>query len=67
MKELSLQIETTKKQIQESLRTIKRHSEITQKELRRQQNLLQVEIDKLPTTQRNLINIERQFKFNDEI
>lgn len=67
MKELSLQIETTKKQIQESLRTIKRHSEITQKELRRQQNLLQVEIDKLPTAQRNLINIERQFKFNDEI
>lgn len=67
MKELSLQIETTRKQIQESLRTIKKHSEITQKELRRQQNLLQVEIDKLPTTQRNMINIERQFKFNDVI
>lgn len=67
MKELNLQIETTKKQIQESLRTIKKHSEITQKELKRQQNLLQAEIDKLPTTQRNMINIERQFKFNDEI
>lgn len=67
MKELTLQIETTKKQIQESLRTIKKHSEITQRELRRQQNLLQAEIDKLPTTQRNMINIERQFKYNDEI
>lgn len=67
IKELNLQIETTRKQIQESLKTIKQHLDITQKELKRQQNLLQVEVDKLPTTQRNMINIERQFKFNDEI
>lgn len=67
MKELSLQIETTRNQIQENLRTIKKQSDITDKELKRQKNLLQTEIDKLPTTQRNMINLERQFKFNDEI
>lgn len=67
MKELSLQIETTQNQIQENLRTIKKQSDITDKELKRQKNLLQTEIDKLPTTQRNMINLERQFKFNDEI
>ncbi len=67
MKELNSQLEMVKKQIQESLKTIRKHSDITQKELKRQQNLLQSEIDKLPTTQRNMINIERQFKFNDEI
>lgn len=67
MKELLLQIETTRNQIQENLRTIKKQSDITDKELKRQKNLLQTEIDKLPTTQRNMINLERQFKFNDEI
>ncbi len=67
IKELTTQIETTRKQIQESLKTINKHLDITQKELKRQQNLLQSEIDKLPSTQRNMINIERQFKFNDEI
>lgn len=67
MKELSLQIETTRQQIQENLRSIKKQSAITDRELKRQKNLLQVEIDKLPTTQRNMINLERQFKFNDEI
>lgn len=67
MKELSLQIETTRQQIQENLRSIKKQSDITDRELKRQKNLLQVEIDKLPTTQRNMINLERQFKFNDEI
>ncbi len=67
MKELSLQIKTTRQQIQENLRSIKKQSDITDRELKRQKNLLQVEIDKLPTTQRNMINLERQFKFNDEI
>ncbi len=67
MKELSLQIETTRQQIQENLRTIKKQSDITDRELKRQRNLLQAEIDKLPSTQRNMINLERQFKFNDEI
>ena len=67
MKELSLQIESIRLQIQESLRTIKNISDINQRELTRRNNLLQTEIDKLPSTQRNMINIERQFKFNDEI
>ncbi len=67
MKELSSQIETTREQIKESLKTIKKHLDITQRELKRQEKQLQLELDKLPTTQRNMINIERQFKFNDEI
>lgn len=67
MRELSLQIESVRDQIQESLKTIKNISNINQRELQRRNNLLQTEIDKLPSTQRNMINIERQFKFNDEI
>lgn len=66
-KELQITITTLRKQIGESLKNIKTASNITQRELQRQQNQLQVEIDKLPSTQRNMINIERQFKFNDEI
>ncbi|MBR5253859.1 MAG: polysaccharide biosynthesis tyrosine autokinase [Bacteroidales bacterium] len=67
MKELLAQMETIKNQIKESLKNIQQVSQINETELNRQQKALQMEIDQLPTTQRNMINIERQFKFNDEI
>lgn len=66
-KELQITITTLRKQIAESLKSIKTASNITQRELQRQQNQLQIEVDKLPSTQRNMVNLERQFKFNDEI
>ena len=66
-KELQIKIETIRKQIAESLKNLKNVSDINMRELQRQQNALQVQIDKLPTTERNMINIERQFKFNDQI
>lgn len=66
-KELQIKIETLRKQISESLKNLKNVSDINMRELQRQQNDLQVQIDKLPSTERNMINIERQFKFNDEI
>ncbi|MDO5759652.1 MAG: polysaccharide biosynthesis tyrosine autokinase [Bacteroidota bacterium] len=67
IKELRTTIETIRNQISESLKSIKEASNIIVKELDRQQNELQLAINKLPSTERNMINIERQFKFNDEI
>ena len=66
-KELIVTIETLRKQISESLINLKNVSDINMRELQRQQNELQVQIDKLPSTERSMISIERQFKFNDEI
>lgn len=67
VKELKITIETIRKQINESLKNIKEASNMNMRELQRQQNELQTAINKLPATERNMINIERQFKFNDEI
>lgn len=67
MKELLGQMETLRNQIKESLKNIREVSQINENELNRQQHALQLEIDQLPTTHRNMINIERQFKYNDEI
>lgn len=67
IKELKITIETIRKQISESLKNIKEASNMNMRELQRQQNELQTAINKLPATERNMINIERQFKFNDEI
>jgi tyrosine-protein kinase Etk/Wzc len=66
-KELVVTLETLRKQISESLANLKNVSDINMRELQRQQNELQVEIDRLPSTERNMISLERQFKFNDEI
>lgn len=67
MKELLAQMETLRNQIKESLKNIQQVSKINENELNRQQKALQTEIDQLPATHRDMINIERQFKFNDEI
>lgn len=67
MKELLAQMETVRGQIKESLKNIQEVSQINEKELNRQQDALQSEIDLLPSTHRDMINIERQFKYNDEI
>ncbi|MBR1774444.1 MAG: polysaccharide biosynthesis tyrosine autokinase [Bacteroidales bacterium] len=66
-KELQVRIETIRKQIGESLKNLRNISDINMRELQRQQNALQIQIDKLPSTERNMVNIERQFKFNDAI
>ncbi len=66
-KELRTTIETIRNQIEESLKSIKEASNIAMRELQRQQDELQTAINKLPATERNMINIERQFRFNDEI
>lgn len=65
--ELRIRIQTLRKQISESLKNLKNVSDINMRELQRQQNHLQVQIDKLPSAERSMVNIERQFKFNDEI
>lgn len=64
---LTSEINSLKGQIEENIRSLKRVSNITTNEINRQLNIFQTELNKLPSTQRNLINIERQFKFNDEI
>jgi len=66
-KELVVTLETLRKQISESLANLKNVSDINMRELQRQQNELQVDINRLPSTERNMISLERQFKFNDEI
>lgn len=66
-KELQIRIETLRKQISESLKNLKKVSDMNMRELQRQQNVLQAQIDKLPSTERSMINLERQFRFNDEI
>ena len=65
--ELKTTIETIRKQISENLQNIQEASNINMRELQRQQSELQTAINRLPSTERNMINIERQFKFNDEI
>lgn len=67
MKELLARMETIRNQIKESLKNIQQVSQINENELNRQEKVLQKEIDQLPATHRDMINIERQFKFNDEI
>ncbi|MBQ9255079.1 MAG: polysaccharide biosynthesis tyrosine autokinase [Bacteroidales bacterium] len=67
VKELELKIHAIRKQLAESLRNLQTVSRISQKELQRQQNDLQNAINLLPSTERNMVNIQRQFKFNDEI
>ncbi|MBR1626958.1 MAG: polysaccharide biosynthesis tyrosine autokinase [Bacteroidales bacterium] len=67
MVELQSRIQNLRKQISESLKNVKNVSNINARELQRQQNDLQAKIDRLPAAERNLINIERQFKFNDAI
>ena len=64
---LTHEINNIKGQIEENIKSLKRVSTIASNELTRQLNIFQSELNKLPSTQRNLINIERQFKFNDEI
>lgn len=64
---ISSEINSLKSQIEENIKSLKKVSNITTNELNRQINIFQTELNKLPSTQRNLINIERQFKFNDEI
>ncbi|MDD4703278.1 MAG: polysaccharide biosynthesis tyrosine autokinase [Bacteroidales bacterium] len=64
---LTHEINSIKGQIEENIKSLKRVSTIASNELTRQLNIFQTELNKLPSTQRNLINIERQFKFNDEI
>lgn len=66
-KDLELKIQTIRKQIAESLRNLQTVSSISRDELQRQQNELQYAINRLPSTERNMVNIQRQFKFNDQI
>lgn len=61
------EINSLKSQIEENLRSLKKVSSITSNEIDRQLNIFQSQLNKLPSTQRNMINIERQFKFNDDI
>lgn len=61
------EIDMLKSQIEENVRSLKKVNNMASNEITRQLNLFQSELDKLPSTQRNMINIERQFKFNDEI
>ncbi len=56
-----------KNQIEENLRSLKKVSTITTNEINRQLSVFQTELNKLPSTQRSMINIEREFKFNDDI
>lgn len=67
VKEIRVSIETIRNQIGENLASIKEASNINMRELQRQQKELQSAIDRLPSTERSMISIERQFKFNDDI
>lgn len=64
---INSEINSLKSQIEENIRSLKRVSTLASNEITRQLNIFNTELNKLPSTQRNLINIERQFKFNDEI
>ncbi|MFA6806214.1 MAG: polysaccharide biosynthesis tyrosine autokinase [Bacteroidales bacterium] len=64
---INAEINSLKNQIEENIRSLKKVSTLASNETSRQLNIFNSELNKLPSTQRNLINIERQFKFNDEI
>ena len=64
---INAEINSLKSQIEENIRSLKKVSTLASNETTRQLNIFNTELNKLPSTQRNLINIERQFKFNDEI
>ncbi len=64
---IDLKIENTRKTLVENIRNIVNMSNISVKELDKRIAQVQTEVNKLPITERNLINIERKFKINNEI
>ena len=64
---LDSEIQNLRNQIEENVRNITKLSVINKKSIEQQLNTLQHQLDRLPSTERYLINLERQFKFNDEI
>ena len=64
---IDLRIDNIKKKVMENVRNIVNMSNIGIKELDKRIETVQNELNKLPATERNLINIERKFKINDQI
>ena len=64
---IDLKIESTKRALIENVKNIVNLSNISIKELDKRIASVQSEVNKLPATERNLINIERKFKINDQI
>jgi capsular exopolysaccharide synthesis family protein len=60
-------IDNLKKTLAENIKNIVSMSNISIKEIDKRTDLVLTELNKLPATEKNLINIERKFKVNDQI
>ncbi|MDR1725045.1 MAG: polysaccharide biosynthesis tyrosine autokinase [Bacteroidales bacterium] len=67
VQKLDVEISTIQSQIKENVKNIKQVSQITLNNLKRQEAYYNVEANKLPESQRQQINIERQFRFTEGI
>lgn len=67
LKNLDLQINNMKSTIEENIRNGLKTTQLTLDDLNSQLNKLTSELRKLPGSERKILNMQRQFKLNDEI
>lgn len=61
------QIESNRKALAENIRNLIQSNVISMNEIDKRMALVETEIAKLPSTEKQLINIERKYKLNDQI
>lgn len=66
MRQLSIQMETTKRTLLENSRNIMHQSEMTLTDLTRRINELKQQTSRLPAVERDYVNIERRYQLNNE-
>ncbi|GET34210.1 tyrosine protein kinase [Prolixibacter bellariivorans] len=66
MRQLSIQMETTKRTLLENSRNIMRQSEITLNDLTKRIDELKRRTSRLPSVERNYVNIERRYQLNND-
>ncbi|MCX6231895.1 MAG: polysaccharide biosynthesis tyrosine autokinase [Bacteroidetes bacterium] len=64
---LDIKINNLKKSLAENIKNIVNMSNISIREIDKRTDLVNTELNKLPATERRMINIQRKFKVNDEI
>ncbi len=67
LKKLNIRIENLKNTISENIKYVLKTAEIAIQEVNSKINRLNVEINKLPKTERELFSIEREFNLNNQI
>ncbi|MES2734397.1 MAG: polysaccharide biosynthesis tyrosine autokinase [Bacteroidota bacterium] len=67
MAEIDSQIQSLTQQLLENIRNVIRLNQTTKEDIYRRIKLAEVEMDKLPKTERDLVNIKRKFSLNENL